>query len=615
MERRLAAVLVADVVGYSQLMGRDEVGTLKRLKAHREELLEVQIGEHQGRIVKLIGDGILAEFPSVVEAVQCAVRIQEGMAERNRDVREEEKIEFRIGVNLGDVIIEDDDIYGDGVNIAARLEGLAEPGGICVSRTVRNQVRDTMSVWFEDQGEHTVKNIERPIRIFQVRMTPVEGGLSRSAKNGRTSSGTRIYLLGAALVLLLLVGSLAAWLKPWQTPNDVEAGSKPTIAVLPFSSQNSGATDEYFNDGITADIISALGRFQNLMVFSRSAVFAYKDKPISPDKISKELGARYLVTGSIHKVSDRVRVSAELSDAQLGTLIWSDRFERNIDDIFAVQDEISQKVVSALIKRLDLEEQARALDKPTGNLEAYDYVLQGRHNIHKGTRATNFSARELFKKAVELDPDYAAAHSWLARTHLHDALYGWTQWPVESLKQSRKILRTAISLDDGSSLAHQLFAEIYLLEGRYSLALTEAEKALVLNPNQPQSQAIQGLVHLWQGSPDEAIPYLESAVRFDPQIDNGYFVDLGLAYFLLGRYDDAIRRMEQLRVRAPDYAYTYIPLTAAYSAAGRRDEAEDAANNLKRLSPFFSSTEFAQRFLRDEHRSRIISVLRGVGLN
>jgi class 3 adenylate cyclase/TolB-like protein len=552
MERRLAAILAADVVGYSHLMGEDETGTLEALKAHRRELLDPRVAEHHGRVVKLLGDGTLAEFPSVVEAVQCAVDIQRGMAARNAEVPEARRIEFRIGINLGDVIVEGDDIYGDGVNVAARLEGLADPGGICVSRTVRNQVRDKLQVGFEDLGEQEVKNIARPVRVFRVDLDGTGRRTPARPPRARTKPGRSAVLAVTGVVLLAAAAGLAAWWQPWRS----EIEPEPSVAVLPFANQSSGAEDDYFSDGITEDIIADLGRFSNLMVFSRNAVFHYKDKPATPEEISRELGARYLVGGSVRRSGDRVRVRAQLSDAEQGTVLWSGRYEEGIDDIFAVQDEITQRVVGALVKRLDLVEQERAFAKPTSNLKAYDYVLKGRSYIYESIRSANFRARELFEKAIELDPAYASAYIWLARTHVNDALYGWTEWPDRSLQRCYELLQKGISLKDSSALAHQLLAEFHMYSGRLDLAAIEADRAIELNPNQPSSHAVRGTILLTEGSTEEAIPFLETAVRFDPQIDNAYFVELGIAYYLEDRYDEAIGLLEGTRVRAPDYAYS-----------------------------------------------------------
>jgi class 3 adenylate cyclase/TolB-like protein/Tfp pilus assembly protein PilF len=611
MERRLAAILVADVVGYSHLMGEDEIGTLEALKGHRTELLDPKVAEHHGRVVKLIGDGTLVEFPSVVEAVQCAVEIQQGMSARNAEVPEARRIEFRIGINLGDVIVEGDDIYGDGVNVAARLEGLADPGGICVSRTVRNQVRDKLEVGFEDLGEQEVKNIARPVRVFRAHLDEAGRGPRARPRRTRSKPGRPVVFAVAGVVLLAAAVGLAAWLQPWTS----EIEPEPSVAVLPFVNQGGDSQDDYFSDGITEDIIAALGRFSNLMVFSRNAVFHYKDEPATPEQISRELGARYLVDGSVRKSGDRVRVRARLSDAEKGILLWSGRYEEGIDDIFTVQDEITQRVVGALVERLNLVEQERAFATPTSNLKAYDYMLQGRSYIHESTRSANFTARELFEKAIELDPKYASAYTWLARTHVHDALYGWTQWSDRSLQRGYELLQKATALEDSNALAHQLLAEVQLYRGRHDLAASEADRAIELNPNQPSSHAIRGAILLTEGLADEAISFFETAVRFDPQIDNGYFVDLGMAYFLEERYDEAIKLLEGLRVRNPDFAYSYIALAAIYVETGRAEDASNAAANVRRLAPFFESTEFVQQFLDAAQRARIIEALQGAGLN
>ena len=393
MERRLAAILAADVVGYGGLMQEDETATLRALAAHRTELIDPRVAAYHGRIFKVMGDGILVEFPSIVEAVQCAVEIQRGMAKRNAEVDTARRIDFRVGVNLGDVIVEEDDFYGDGVIVATRLEGLADAGGICVSRPVRNQVRDKLPYVFEDLGERQVKGIARPMRVFRILIDENATAKVRRPRRLRIHSLQPLIFAGVAAAVLLFVAVLAVWLQITRPDSE----TKPSIAVLPFKVQGGGKEDEYLGDGFAEDITAALSRFSDLTVLSHYAVIALKDRP--PKQISRELGVRYLVTGNVSKAANRMRVSAQLGNAESGAVIWSQQYDEQIDDIFELRDKITHQVTGSLVGRLNLVEEQRAFAKPTKNLEAYDYALQGRSHFHKLRRSSNFRARELFEQA------------------------------------------------------------------------------------------------------------------------------------------------------------------------------------------------------------------------
>ncbi len=427
MERRLAAILAADVVGYSRLMGEDETGTLDALRAHREELIEPKIAEHEGRVVKLMGDGLLAEFPSAVEAVHCAVEIQHTMGERNAAVPAERRIVYRIGINIGDIIVEGDDIYGDGVNVAARLEGLAEPGGICVRRNVRNQVRDKLDIDFEELGEVAVKNIARPVRAFSVVLdakaaalvTPV---VQRADKPERP----RWIVAAVAVIVLLFAAGGAFWWQPWAP--DVQLASlermafplpdKPSIAVLPFTNMSDDPEQEYFADGITDDLITDLSKVSGLFVIARNSSFAYKGKTVTIRQVAEELGVRYVLEGSVRRAGDQVRINAQLIDAMTGGHLWAERYDRDQDDLFAMQDDVIEKIVSALAVRLTDTEQEQLTRIPTDNLEAYDYYLRAEQEGFYNISSTGTFNRTLsfYKRAIELDPAFADAYAGYART-------------------------------------------------------------------------------------------------------------------------------------------------------------------------------------------------------
>jgi len=610
MKRELVAILMADVVGYSRLMGADETATLTALKAHHSELIYPKVKAYHGRVVNRAGDSVLAQFPSIVDAVQCAVEIQRGMAERNIDVEADRRIDWRVGINLGDVIIDGDEIYGDGVNVAARLESLAEPGSICVSRPVRNQVRDKLPFEFEDIGEHEVKNIARPIRVFRVGLDEATDGKPASPQRRQIRNPRPMQWAGLVAVVSIAIIGIAIWQYSSITP---EAEAKPSIAVLPFTLQGNGNQDDYFRDGITEDVISGLSKFPNLTVMSRNAVFVYKDKEIPPNQISSELRVRYLVNGSVRKVSNRVRVSVQLSDANNGVLHWSESYDEDVDDVFMVLDKIRHRVVGSLVGQLNLVEQERALAK-LANLQAYDYALRGRWHFHKLTRKDNFKARALFEQAIKLDPHYASAYVWLARTHLNDAIFGWVERLGKSLENSKELAKRAASIDAYNGEAHAVLAENYTYEERGDLAAAEASKAIELNPNHAGAHAIRGSVYLSEGQLEQAVQYLETARRFNPQLDAGWSNLLAITYFLSDRPDESIALAEAIGSRNPEFAYSHVTLADVYCEAGKTALAEEAVNNVHRRAPFFDVTGFAQQYLHKDHRLRFVKAARKCGL-
>jgi adenylate cyclase len=430
VERRLTAILAADVAGYSRLTGQDEEGTHARLSDHLRCLVDPKIAEHRGRVVKNTGDGLLAEFSSVVDAVRCAVDVQRGMAERNKDVPEEKRVEFRIGINVGDVMIDRGDIFGDGVNVAARLEGVAEPGGICLSGRVLEDVQGKLDIAFEDAGEQHLKNIARPIKVFRIDVDTKTGGSSAMRMPHVEARITRRSWQWAALAfaVLVLIGAGAIL---WRKPGEPQHQERPSIAVLPFANQSGDAADNYFSEGITGDIINALGRFPTLMV--KAASLAQLKDRVAPADVSRSLGVRYLVEGSVRRAADRVRVSTRLSDAQQGTVLWSEQFEKQLKDIFDVQDAITLHVAGTLAANLTRLEQQRALAKRPENLDAYDLVLRGRAALLRLSRSDNREARRLFEQALQLDPNYAAAYAWLGLAYRYMATLGWTEFPDDML--------------------------------------------------------------------------------------------------------------------------------------------------------------------------------------
>jgi adenylate cyclase len=616
VERRLAAILAADVVGYSRLIGADETGTLARLKTLRHEFIDPIIAEHRGRIVKLMGDGALVEFASVVDAVECAVTIQRGMAERNEDVPEEQRIRFRIGINLGDIVVEGDDIYGDGVNVAARLEGLAHPGGICIARSARDQVRDKLDLILDDLGEVEVKNIARPVRAFRVLTDPDAG--STAPRSTRIKPLVRRMALAAGAVLLAGLAGGALWQRPWEPAavfRSSPLSAHSSIAVLPFTNLSEDPDQEYFSDGVTEDIITDLSKFHDLLVVASHSTFVYKDKPASVDQIGRDLGVRYVLEGSVQRTDQRVRINVQLIDTASGRHLWAERYDENLGDIFDLQDRITKRIVQSLAVHLTDIELDRVSAKPTDNLEAYDYALKGRALAKDLTRADNAEAREMFRRALDLDPSYAPAYSGLGFTYFLGVLYGWSVLPNRDLNRAFELAQTSLDLDQSDVAAHRLLGRIYLFRKEYDLGIVELERALALNPNDAASYADQGLNLVWSSRPEGAILAFETALRLDPNMGAEALFHLGLAYYLTGRYEDAILHLERSSGRNPEFALTHVGLAAAYAQIEEPAKASRAAAAVRRLDPFFSTDQFGQLFRDPAHAAQVTTALRKAGLS
>ncbi len=554
LERRLAAILAADVVGYSRLMGQDELGTLSAFKTHRREVIDPKIAEHHGRIVKLMGDGILVEFPSVVEATQCAVEIQRMMARRDAEVPEDRRIEFRIGINLGDVIVDDDDIFGDGVNVAARLECLADPGGICISRATRDQVRDKLDIVLDDMGEIEVKNIARPVRVFRVLVE------SQKSSGGASAAST-----GSALAL----------------------PDKPSIAVLPFNNMSGDPDQEYFSDGVTEDIITELSRFRSLSVVARNSSFHYKGQSPKVPDVGRELGVRFVLEGSVRKASERVRITAQLIDATTGSHVWADRYDGGLADIFELQDEITASVVGAIQPGIFKAEMDRVKRKRPDNLDAYDLYLRGWWNVFQLTRESMSEARELLSKAIELDSDFAAAHTALAFAHFYEFLRFWSDDPQRSLSEAIQAAQRAISLDGNDAEPHWMVSFCVIFDRQYDLAFAEAERAVELNPNLAMAYCARSFAGAFGGRPEDGVADALTALRLSPQ-DPFRFAFLNLltlSHYASRNYEGAADAAMKLTGVAPEHPFGYFNLAPAYGQLGRLQEARDALRQGMRYHP------------------------------
>ncbi len=621
-KRRLAAILHADVVGFSRLMGEDEVGTHARLIAARA-VFETAIDGHGGRVVGTAGDATLAEFASVGEALAAALEFQARLAETNADLPEARRLAFRIGINLGEVIVDGEDIFGDGVNVAARIEGLAEPGGIAVSGAVADQLRQYRGVVFADLGWQRLKNVPAPVRVYAVRPA-IGAGRAPAVRRWRSRPRQFRRWLGAALVGLVVLGGLAAHqLGAFRsTPAGSEAPvaarlatGKPTIAVLPFREPGGTADSVYFADGVTEDVISELGRFSGLLVLSWSAVAPYRDAAAPLDELSRELGVRYVVSGTIRRSGEALRVSVQLTDAVPGVLLWSERYDVALADLFAVQDAITRQVVGEVAGSVTRLEQARVLERPTQDLGAYDLVLRGRALLRSVERQDNFSARALFEAALASDSGYADAHVGLATSEVNDVKYGWTEWPADSLERAKGHVEQAVASDPTNPHAHAVRAEVLRLEGDLEAARRASDRAIALNPNSALSQATRGGILVYAGMPEPAIDALELALRLDPHPDASWVVNLAMAYYLVGRHADVVALFDRFGGGFEEEPAQYLLLAAAHGQLGETAAATAALHRLRRVSPFFDAGVYAGNLAEPAHRQVLLEGLEKAGLD
>jgi class 3 adenylate cyclase/TolB-like protein len=622
-KRKLAAILHADVVGFSRLMGEDEAGTHRALGELRRAV-DPQIAAHGGRIVGTAGDSLLADFSSVVDALSCAIDMQQAARTINDPIPVDHRLELRIGVNLGDVIIDGEDIFGDGVNIAARLEALAQPGTICISQTVYEHVKNKLDLDYRPLGSHRVKNIAEPVRAYAV---GIEAAAPRLKRRWRP-------LIVAAGVITLVVAGLVGWelhvgagrelLGLGAAPKPVEVASlaaparlagRPGVAVLPFKNLSGDAGQDFFSDGITEDVITALGRFSNLLVAAKSASFQFKGRTLAPAEIGRLLDARYLVEGSIRRVGDRVRVNVELTETATGLHVWSETYDAEGKDIFAVQDDIARRVVGAAAVKLTRFERERALAKPTSSLAAYEYVLHGREFLSHISRDKNDEAAALFQHAIDLDPNYAAAYAALGGSHFEAVVSGWTEFRQEELEQAETLAQKALALDPTTTSAYRLLAIINMYKRRYDLALGQIDHALEINPSDVDSYHMRGTVLVWAGRAAEGLPWLEGALRFD----RGHLLtveSLCKAYYFLGRYNEAIEAGDRALARNPGRSSQTLTrpfLAAAYAQMDRNQDAEGERVVTMRLSPFFDARTFAAQFGTQEARDHLLEGLKKAG--
>jgi TolB-like protein/Flp pilus assembly protein TadD len=579
VKRKLSAILSADVVAYSRLMGEDELGTVRTLEAYREMLAEIT-RNYGGRVVDSPGDNVLAEFASVVDAVECAVEIQEELKLKNEELAENRRMEFRIGINLGDVIEEGERIYGDGVNVAARIESLASGGGICISGTAYDQVEGKLELEFDYLGEQSVKNIKKPVRVYRVQM---EGGSSD-------------------------VG-----ISP-----EVSLPDKPSIAVLPFVNMSGDTEQVYFVDGIVDDIITELSRFPYIFVIARTTSFTFKGKPVDVRQVGRNLGVRYVLEGSVRRIGDRVRITAQLIEAETGNHIWAERYDRDLEDIFSVQDEITAQVVGSIHPELYAAEMRRAREKPVESLDVWNYAVRARWHVLRLTREDNSEAKRLFGKALELEPDYVPALAFLVYCHICDVLFGWSQVPPESIKEARRLARKAATLDENDPWVQCALGFTEFIAKNPDAAIAHYRRAIELNPNFALAHGYLSCQLGYAGEPEAAIEIGHNAIRLsprDPELFH-FHVGIGTGHFIAERYEEAVTWANKVIAERPETPAGHRLLAASLAQLGRIEEARRVLEDVLSMTPGLTATLLRNitHFKNPADFDRYIDALRKAGL-
>ena len=616
-KRKLTAILSADVEGYSRLMADDEAATVKTIATYRE-VMALLIKQHRGRVVDAPGDNVLAEFASVVDAVQCAVAVQKEFQSRNAALPENRRMQFRIGINLGDVIEEKNRLYGDGVNIAARLEALAEPGGICVSKTSFDHIETKLPLGYEYLGEQEVKNIPKPVGAYKVVMEPRVTVAGEKKKAPKVPLWRRKGALAGAVAVLVAIIGIVVWNFSFRAP-PIEPVSedemalplpdKPSVAVLPFT--NIGAPEqEYIADGITEQIITALARNPSLFVIASNSTFTYKGKAVKVQQVSRELGVRYVVEGSVQKSGDRIRITAQLIDATRGEHIWAENYDRDLKDLFALQDEITMKILKATMGKLVGSGRDLAPQKGTSNLEAYLKYLKAR-TMANTNEPNNRLAQQMLEEAIALDPEFADAYGWLGTTYWGRVFNGWSQSPGKDLKRAMELLHKAIGIDEVLSHPHNILGWIHLGAGKHDEAIAEAKKAVALVPSDALNNATLGTFLAWADHPEEAISVIKHATRLNPFPTDWQLLYSGNAYLIAGRYEEALAYYKKAQERNSDHMWSYVFQAAIYGNLGREEEARAAAKELLRINPKFS-VQFTSKWPGCKNRNKWNGITEGL---
>ena len=627
VKRKLAAILSADVKGYSLLMGEDEEGTIRTLNTYKEVMSNF-IQQQRGRVVDAPGDNVLADFGSVVDAVRCAVDIQKELKTRNAELPENRRMEFRIGVNLGDVVEDGEQILGDGVNIAARLESLSEAGGICISGTAYDQIKNKLTLGYEYHGKHTVKNISEPVRVYRILTEPKALSPMSRWKRVGLNYWKRINPIFKVLIALVVAANVVWQFYPHLRPSrpSVEEASKekmalslpdkPSIAVLPFVNMSGDPKQEFFSDGITEDIITALSKVPMLFVIARNSTFTYKGKSVNVKQISEELGVQYVLEGSIQRSANRVRITAQLIDALTGHHIWAERYDRDLKDIFALQDEVTRNILMAMRVKITEGEQAMHRDKGIRNLNCYLKFLEGINYSNRFDIEGNNLARRMGEEALLMCPESSSAYELLAFTHTMDYWFGSAKSPRESIQKAIELAQKAVALDDAYAQPHGLLSFLYSIKREYEKALAEGERAVALDPNGADVYAWYGMSLTFAGRPEEAIPVFQKAIRLNPFGETGLFLTFGHALRMTGKFEEAVSAYRKSLQRSPDNIIAHINLAATYSMMGQEKEARAEAAEVLRINPKFSVDYYAKvlAYKDQSEIDKFINALRKAGL-
>ncbi len=617
-KRKLTAILSADAVEYSRLMGEDEEATVRTVNTYRE-VFTALIQQHNGQVLDSTGDNLLAEFVSVVDAVQCAVAVQKEIKARNDELPEDRRMQFRIGINLGDVIQEEGRIYGDGVNIAARLEGLAEPGGICISKTAFDHIESKLPYGYDFLGDQPVKNISKPVGAYRVLLEP------RVTVAGKPLPKRRKSILVGAVTILVLAVAVGIWQfyasRPTEEPASIEKMAfplpdKPSIAVLPFTNISDDPNQEYFSDGITEEIITALSKIPRLFVIASNSMSTYKGKSVRIQQVSEELGVQYVVEGSVRRADNRVRITAQLIDALTGHHIWAEKYDRQVKDIFTVQDEITKKIITALQIELTEGEQANVYASGTDSLEAYLKVMEANWLNSQSSKEGILKARKLAEEAIVLDPEYAFAYRVLGSNHGMSVVIGISKNPRESLKHALELFRKAIELDDSLATAHSSLGVYSLFARQYDTALAEGKRGIELQPNLPDVVISYATILTYLGKPEEAIPFFKEGLRFTPNPPSVYLRLFAIALRDSGQYEKAIAQAQKATEKEPNSLISWITLVSSLRLGGYEEEARTVAKEILRISPNFSVASLEKR---SPHKDRSVAkrycdALRDAGL-
>ena len=623
VQRRLAAILAADMVGYSRLMGVDEADTIARQKAQRADLIDPKIAEYNGRIVKTTGDGLLAEFGSAVDAVLCAVAVQRGMAEREADVPENRRIAYRVGINLGEIVIDDEDIFGDGVNLAARLEALAEPGGIRISEAVFQNVKGKLDLGFADLGSQKVKNIAEPVSTYRVLLDPDAAGTVVAARP--KWQGRRSWAFGAAAVVFLVAAAGVAWWQPW-APDVARASvarmkhplpNKPSIAVLPFVDASDGKDQEHLAEGIAEDIITDLSKASGIFVVARNSTFKYKGKPFVYRQVAEDLGVRHVLEGNIRRAGNKLRISVRLIDAIRGRQLWAARYDREVKDVFAVQSEVTQRIVKALAVTLKANEVERLYRKHTTNIEAYELFLRARRTVLTPSKNKVEIAEKLFQRVIELDPNFAGGYAGLSLNYSMKARFRFSNTPKQDRERSLELAKKAVQVDRNFAWSYIALGGAYLANGDADAAIDSAQQALVIQPNGYEANLWVGFYAHFAGQSALAVEHMEKAHRISPADTVRKSSFLAMAYFMNRNYDKSVEtwrwRMRKYPVGNP---IPHVMLAAGLDLLGRTDEAAKVAAKFRDLRPSFrlSKWRYIKLYKSAENRKRLYDAAKRAGI-